>query len=645
MHVSARESNCYRVHSKVLLQGLNEAQREAVLHGEGPALVAAGPGSGKTTVITRRLLYLIQECKIPPQNILVITFTKEAAKSMQNRFVSLLQEFQLRQSAATGFVSFGTFHSYFYQIIRSVKKYSEYQLITQQEKYRILKPILQATEEEVTEGTMNRVLAQISYFKNTGRFRGEGHVSESNQDEETQIKEIVRHYEAAMTNYKRMDFDDMLYLCKRVLSEDKALLEYWQRRFSYLLIDEYQDINPIQYELIQLLIRPPYNLFVVGDDDQAIYGFRGSDSQIFQNFLQNFQTATKISLATNYRCGGAIVKASRRLIEHNQVRVVKELASTEENVSKGQIRLVGAINNRESYEKVASALVGKEPEMLFQEAVLFRTNAAMQMLAVELTRERIPFVMRERCESIYDHFLVKDIMDYFLAAKGCRERSLFLRLLGKQRVYLAREALCSEQVDLTQVKEIYRSGFYESRQAVETIEALERHLKRLAGMRLRLGISYILHAMDYEGYLRRKAGGTKELLEEWKELLDWLQEDAGKFPTLELWQEHQALYGKVLLQEREAAQREKKGVHLLTLHASKGLEFQRVYIMNLNEGTVPKYRRGEVLTQEKIEEERRLFYVGMTRAKVDLELHYLEGTKENPRVRSRFLEEIRERIG
>ncbi len=633
--------------NKALLQGLNEAQQMAVLHGEGPALVAAGPGSGKTTVITRRLLYLIQERRISPQNILVITFTREAAKSMQSRFQSRLQKFNMCQSASTGFVSFGTFHSFFYQIIRSIKKYSEYRLITQQEKIRIIKPILKEVyQENVTEAVINRVLTQISFFKNTGRICGAKGTSSmpedsmSGQEEAWQLQKLFEGYEAAKTSCKRLDFDDMLYLCRKALLENRELLKYWQNRFSYILIDEFQDINPIQYEIIRLLTLPPYNLFAVGDDDQAIYGFRGSDSMIFQSFRQDFESVRQIYLTINYRCGEAVVKASRKLIERNKVRVAKELVSSEENASKGQISLIGAVNTKESYSKVAEGIMEKTPEELYQEAVLFRTNSAMQMFATELTRRHIPFIMGEKCESIYDHFLVKDIMDYFQAAKGCLDRSLFLRLFQKQRVYLAREALRTEQVDLAQVKAFYSSGFYESRQAVAAIEALERHLLRLANMCPKLGISYILHAMDYKGYLHRKAGGTKEVLEEWRELLEWLQEDAAEFSCMERWQEHQKIYGKKLAKEREMNQKEKKGIHLLTLHASKGLEFEKVYIMNLNEGTIPKYRRGEVLTQERIEEERRLCYVGMTRAKETLELHYLTGTKENPRLRSRFLEEV-----
>lgn len=640
--------------NNLLLEDLNEAQRKAVLHGEGPAFVAAGPGSGKTFTITRRLLYLIQERKIPPQKILVITFTKEAAKSMQDRFLKQLQRFGTSRTASSGFVSFGTFHSYFYQIIKSIKKYSEYQLITQQEKRRIAKPILKEfCKEEVTESAINEFLTQVSFYKNTGRLKiapvqqQEGKRTEPqsvccpfSEEENNSFQKMFEKYEAEKHRYKRLDFDDMLYLCKKALCQDKKLLQYWQHRFSYVLIDEFQDINPIQYEIIRMLCIPPYELFVVGDDDQAIYGFRGSDSKIFLQFLQDYKDAVTISLAVNYRCGGTIVKASRKLIEHNTVRVMKELRACMENASKGQIRAIGAIHTKESYGKVIEKLKGRPPYELEKEAVLFRTNAAMRLFAAELTRNQIPFVLREKCESVYEHFLMKDMEDFFQAAEGQKDRVLFLRLFQKQRVCLGREALHSEQVDLQQVKDFYGSGFYESKQAVAAVEALERHLKQLAAMRPKLGIAYILHAMDYEGYLRRKAGGIKNILDEWKELLDWLMEDAGEFADWKSWKEYQDICEKDSLEEKGIAFRKKQGIHLLTMHASKGLEYDKVYLMNLNEGVVPKYGKGEELTREHLEEERRLFYVGMTRAKEEVELHYLTGTKENPRQVSRFVKEL-----
>ncbi len=628
---------------------MNEAQKAAVLHGEGPAFVAAGPGSGKTTVIVRRLLYLIQERQVPPQQILVITFTKEAALTMQKRFYEEAQAFGMSRMQSKGFVSFGTFHSFFYHIIKSIKKYSEYQLITQQEQYRIGKAVLQKfSQEEVTETDMNHFLTKLSFYKNTGELSTEYSVTKSpkketitNTDEENvRFLQFMEQYETAKTQYKKMDFDDMLYLCKKEMESDSGLRKTWQKRFSYILIDEYQDINPIQREIIQLLVVAPYNLFVVGDDDQAIYGFRGSEADVFQKFIKDYPNAAQRKLVENYRCGETIVKASRSLIEHNDNRVAKELVSTDKNSAKGQIRALGAISTKACYEKLALCLKEKPIEELQEEAVLFRTNSAMQMFATVLSGQHIPFVLREKMRCIYDHFLMRDLEDYFLAASGCRERVVFLRLFQRLHVPLGREGLREQQVDLAQVKAFYGSGFYENRQAVLAIESLERHLERLAGMRPGLGIHYILHAMDYQGYLLRKAANSKELTQEWNQMLEWFREDASGFPDFTSWKLHQELYAKELAKEQETSPKEKVGIRLLTMHAAKGLEFRKVYIMNLNEGTIPQIRRGEVITQRRLEEERRLFYVGLTRAKEAVELHYLTGTKENPRLPSRFLEEL-----
>ncbi len=637
--------------NSTLLQGLNEAQKVAVLQGEGPAFVAAGPGSGKTTVIVRRLLYLIEERQISPQQILVITFTKEAALTMQKRFQEQSKAFGMGRTQSKGFVSFGTFHSFFYQIIKSIHKYSEYQLITQQEKYRIVKGVLQKdTKEEVTENDMKQFLTQVSFYKNTGEFSLEDSANNSFEkasarsveEEQKHFLSLMEQYENEKINYRKIDFDDMLYLCKKELESDSKLRNTWQKRFSYILIDEYQDINPIQREVIQLLVAAPYNLFVVGDDDQAIYGFRGSETDVFQKFIKDYPNAAQITLAENYRCNENIVKASRCLIEHNKQRVMKELASVNKSTSKGQIRAYGAVSSKECYERLALRMKEIPVHRLDEEAVLFRSNSAMQMFATILSRYHIPFVLREKMRCIYDHFLMKDLEDYFLAASGCRERAVFLRLFQRMRVPLGREALREQQVDLSQVKEFYCSGFYENRQAVLAIESLERHLKRLADMRPGLGIRYILHAMDYQGYLLRNAQNAGELPQEWEQLLDWLREDAESYLDYFSWKLQQELYAKDIAREQEILLKEKEGIRLLTLHAAKGLEFQKVYIMNMNEGTLPQISRGEVVTQRRLEEERRLFYVGLTRAKEFVELHYLTGTKESPRIPSRFLEELGE---
>lgn len=632
-----------------ILQGLNDAQREAVLHGEGPALVAAGPGSGKTFTITRRLLYLIQERNIPPEKILVITFTKEAAKTMQERFVEELRHHKVTQYSSSGFVSFGTFHSFFYQIIKQIPQYKEYQLITRAEKLKIAKEVLlKDCAEEVKDMELLHFLTSVSYYKNTGQFKDTSayHTSKTPLKQKEQFERQFNMYETLKHKYKRVDFDDMLFLCKNKLKESQKLLEHWQKQFTYILVDEAQDINPIQYELLKLLTIPPYNLYLVGDDDQAIYGFRGSKSDIFQEFLNDFPATKQIVLVQNYRCSQEIVEASKRLIERNKTRLVKELVSVKGNGLKGKIHAFGSITTKASYHQVIEQVLECAPEKRKEQAVLFRTNFSMQTFAACLAARNIPFVMREKIQNIYEHFVVKDILDYFNAASGQKERSLYLRIFQKLSIPLGREALVNEKVDLNQVKEIYSNGFYENSKIYEEILSLERNLNRLKNMRPALGIKFILHAMGYQNYLFHKASQKNEFPEDWQQVLVWLMEDAEDYIDFKNWNIHiQECKTKI---EKESfiagttlKESSKEGIHLLTLHAAKGLEFQKVYIMGLNEGNIPQLRRGEAVTEERIEEERRLFYVGMTRAKEELALFYVTGTKERPTLASRFLEEIK----
>lgn len=636
------------MHSNLLLQGLNEAQRRAVLHGEGPALIAAGPGSGKTYTIVKRLLYLIREKNVPPQKILVITFTKEAAKSMQERFYEQFRQEECGQIFSAGSVVFRTFHSFFYHIIKSINQYSEYQLITQQEKLKIAKEVLNNTSgDDFTDADLLAFLRQVSFYKNTGHIQTDdnsamGYCMKKQEKEawDHAFMEQLADFDRLKKKYRRLDFDDMLWLCREALKENPLLCSYWQKQFSYILIDEFQDINPIQYEIIKMLSAYPYNLFTVGDDDQAIYGFRGSDAGIFQKFLKDYPDAVQITLNINYRCSTNIVKASKMVIEENKIRLYKELASYEKDASKGKIALVEAKDTRESYERIITALKQEALENLEKEAVLFRTNMSLQMFAGILTKNHISFVLKEKGESIYEHFIVKDILDYFQAAEGCRDRSLFLRIFYKYRLSPGREALYDPVIDLKKISDFYRQGFYENRQIAEWTEGFERHLQRLSQMRPALGIRYILHACDYQGYLMQKKGTDPDCYNDRMQILQWLIEDAEDYKDSRSWREHLKKCKADLDKGREKQKEGKKGIHLLTIHASKGLEFDKVYMVNLNEGILPKYRKGEQLSEERTEEERRLFYVGMTRAKEALELHYLVGTKENPRLPSRFLSKL-----
>ena len=409
------------MHKIPFLEGLNEAQCEAVMHGKGPALVVAGPGSGKTTVIIRRLLYLVYERKVPAEKILVITYTKEAALSMQEKFYEQQKQFISNTSQNQGYISFGTFHSYFYQIIKSIKEYSEYQLITPQEKQKLATRILREKYEEISDFTVKRFLEQVSFYKNTGQ-----------QKDEEDISELIQRYQTELRHYKRMDFDDMLFLCKKEFLKDEKLLHKCKERYEYVLIDEYQDINPIQYELIHLLTHEKQNLFVVGDDDQAIYGFRGSDGECFQKFLSDYKEIKTIYLNINYRCVSNIVKASKVLISKNQKRIKKDIVSGVNTNADGRIDLVESVNTQEMYKKLADEFSDMVPLSLKEEAVLFRTNAVLQSFANYLAGKRIPFIIREKIQSYYEHFIASDIMDYYMAANGCRDRALYLRVFQKE---------------------------------------------------------------------------------------------------------------------------------------------------------------------------------------------------------------------
>lgn len=276
----AHDSKARKMRNAEIYSRLSGEQRRAVMHGEGPMLVTAGPGSGKTHVLTSRILYLIQEKQIPPDQILVITFTREAARTMQSRYFQLSEKFP----APAGQVSFGTFHSFFYQILRSSERYTHYHIIGEPDKQKILYPLLKEIKgrqdgapdkyfDPVSQEEVSHILSVISYGKNTGRGT---EVRERLPEQWRECyEEILQGYERQKEQQRQMDLDDLLALTARELRRDQGLLRYWQRRYPYVLVDEFQDCNPVQYEIVKMLYPPGANIFAVGDDDQAVYGFRG----------------------------------------------------------------------------------------------------------------------------------------------------------------------------------------------------------------------------------------------------------------------------------------------------------------------------------------------------------------------------------
>lgn len=663
------------------LQSLNEAQRKAVTHGEGPLLVLAGPGSGKTFTITQRIFYLLQKLHVPPEQILVVTFTKDAALSMQRRF----QE----QSNQVYPVNFGTFHSIFYHILRESRTLQAWQIAAEEQKKAIITPLLarmlpmeerpgqkygqKQYGQKISVEEAALFLAAFSFYKNTGdkdaaRGKLPGEWKESFSD-------VFQAYEQERKRRRLIDFDDMVYQCRELLTRDAQMRRYWQGRFSHILMDEFQDINPMQYEVVKLLAGRKCSLFAVGDDDQSIYGFRGSRPACLRQFAEEFQ-ARQACLTVNYRSDGAIVEASLRVISENKERFVKKLTAVSGQVDKGAeaFKISRFEEKEEQYAYLAEQLkshmqiqdhVQPQSQMQFQSrrqlqnhvqsqshmqqpaslAVLFRTNSFMQAFGARLSRQGIPYSMKEKVTSIYRHFIVEDIMAYLRLSEGKADRELMLRILNKPLRYLNREALGWKRRTSNPkmqslgsifqgMKDYYRmqDGIPCQAERIWALEQLERNFQYLEKLPLYLRVQYILKGMGYEKHLREMARCREEKWQEWQEVLEWLCEESKNYGNAAAWEEAQREYEKTL---REAGEeRGGQRIQLMTVHASKGLEFDYVWIPDCNENVFPHGRMPE---EPVCEEERRIFYVAMTRAKKSLELLYLTGTKERPRLPSRFL--------
>lgn len=632
------------------LNDMNESQRKAVTYGEGPLLLLAGPGSGKTFTITRRILYLLER-GVPPEQILVITFTREAAESMQSRF----------QRMSSGFspVNFGTFHSIFYHILQKSKTIKSTELLSNSEKKDLIIPIMKKCGEisgsnlswESLREDASSLLVAVSYYKNTLCLqKAAGKVPTQWRE---YFPQILAEYDRAVFVCGRLDFDDMLCRCRQLLLQDASFRKEWQGRFLHILIDEFQDTNPVQYETIKLLAGEGCSIFAVGDDDQSIYGFRGSEPECLKRFQREYG-ADKLLLDINYRSHPEIVRASLAVISENRDRYEKSLrpASEREELSKWErVQLLSFDGKEEQYDYLIKRLEDfakkNNGDSKAECAVLFRTNSRMQGLAVRLRSKGIPYIMGERMQSIYEHFIAKDITAYLRLASGEWSRELLLRVVNRPSRYVSREAVGSGARTVEELIAYYKKTEFPERRQVEVLKHLkgfERQLNALSRLSPGLGVAYVQKASGYERYLLDLAGGNQERLAQWRETLEWLREDAGRFSNVKDWCAAQEAHTKSL--ERQVRGSGQKGgpeggqkavIRLMTVHGAKGLEFDTVILPNCNEGIYP---HGRLQGEAEVEEERRVFYVAMTRAKENLELLYLTGEEERSRPPSRFLKPL-----
>ncbi|HEY9573915.1 MAG TPA: ATP-dependent helicase [Lachnospiraceae bacterium] len=603
----------------------NAEQKEAICHRQGPMMVLAGPGSGKTYVLTRRVKYLIEKENVSPSSILVVTFTKAAAGQMRERFLSMVKEKSTR-------VSFGTFHSVFFTILKAAYGFNGQNILTEEEKRKILKGYIYGHGLEIEdEGDfLEQVIKEISKVKNSKIDLEHFYATSCSA---SVFRVIYEGYQRECKKLKKLDFDDMLLYCYDLLLQRKDILKLWQDKFAYIMIDEFQDINQIQYEIVKMLAGDRENLFIVGDDDQAIYHFRGSKPEIMLHFPKDFPKTKVVSLTTNYRCSGNIVEASKKLIKNNKHRYKKDLKAHKEMGTNIAYQTFEDEREESLYFLKEIQDYIKAGGILEEIACLFRTNHGARNLVERLVEYNIPFQMKDRLPNLYEHWIAKDFMVYLEMAQGSRKRSDFLRVMNRPNRYIARDLIRENPMSFDS---LYRD-FEDKRWMVERIEEWESDLRWIKTLPPYAAINYIRKAIGYNDFLEEYAGFRQIKVEELYSLADELQESAKGFASLEKWKEHIANYTKSLQEQFLEKQKNPQGIVISTLHSIKGLEYNRVYLYDVNEKIIPYHK---AVLESDLEEERRLFYVGMTRAREKLYIWNTKKRFDKKQEPSLFLEEL-----
>lgn len=604
---------------------LSPSQKEAVSHFRGPCEVIAGPGSGKTAVLTQRILYLIRERHVDPFTILVLTFSKAAALEMQARFLKSCD-------GAPGDVTFGTFHSVFYHILQQSSP-RPIRVLDGATKRRFLETILiSAFPDPSDRPQASELEAELSRYENSGGTL-KTYCPSGVFPHPDIFPALAGRYQAFLSENGYLDFDSMLTRCLSLFKSRPDVLAMWQRRFHFLLVDEFQDINPVQYETVRLLSGPRRNLFVVSDDDQSIYRFRGADPSVMQQFTRDFTGARQIFLSENYRCSGAITECARRVISENRIRIPKNIKAVSKAGSPVGIRSFSSV--RAENLALCRLFEKMSPGQRSECAVIYRTNLQSLDLCRRLDASGILHTASV-CSSAgtVEQEVLEDVSAYFRAAydfpdRGAARRDLY-RIMNRPQRLFPRDICRKERVRPQDLLE----AAAEHGGIRDSLITFVRDMRFLSSVLPGYAMRYLMFAM---GYARGAVAGREREEAEIRAFTERLLRESAKtkdkrqlFEMLE--RERSCIQSRAGCAESSKSE---GALHILTMHACKGLEFQKVFLPDLNEGVIPS-RRAD--TQQALEEERRLLYVAMTRAKKELTLMYVGGTAENPRRPSRFLQ-------
>ena len=584
-------------------------------------MVLAGPGSGKTTVITYRALQLVREGGIPPRQILVITFSKAAATEMEHRFKALSDGEDC---------TFGTFHGIFFRVLRQRYGYGLEQVLQEGERREIVKKLLSQSGVEADEDMLIAIRNEMSLVKNELHDLRYYNSSTIGADE---FRQLFSQYEEVKTSLNKIDFDDMLTLCYHLWQQEPECLAFWQQKFPYIMIDEFQDINHVQYECMRMLSTAPHHLCIVGDDDQSIYRFRGARPEFLLRFPKDYPQVKQVVLETNYRSTDTIIAFSNNIIIQNQVRYDKFIVGTQKKGPKPKIIKCRDQNHEATF--VASQ-VRKHPN--FDEiAVIYRTNMQARAFVDAFMQANIPYIVKDEISVIYEHWIAQDIFAYLRLSRGLGDSKDMERVINKPFRFISKAFLQKAKQEKRDIFQWYTQSDMLNTAQQQRIEELILHLRAIGkkstaeAIRLiRKKAGYDDHLRDYCEYRKISPAGLYEIAAE-------LQEAAGAFSEPEDFITH----GEEAIQNKDVEESENGRVTLTTMHSAKGLEFDTVYIAGAVEGLIPHERSK---TAAELEEERRLFYVGATRAKQYLYISVIKNRHEKPVEPSRFIKKLQRSV-
>ena len=602
-------------------------QKKAIEHGAGPLMVLAGPGSGKTFVITHRIKYLIEGSGISPAHILVVTFSRAAAKEMKDRFEKL---------QGKSYVTFGTFHSVFFSILKTAYGFSAEQIASDELRYTLIKELIKKNEivNEDINTLSGNLLNEIALIKqdniNIKNYYSNSIASDT-------FKKLYKEYEAELETRNKLDFEDMLSLTYELLSERKDILTAVQNRYQYILVDEFQDINFLQYNIIKLMAGKKQNITVVGDDDQSIYRFRGARPEIMLGFERDFRNVSKVFLDINFRSTTQIVDASTKLISFNSKRFPKTFKA-----NNGSGAPVSVIEFKNPFAEVNSIIKDikeyiKAEQDINNIAVLYRTNLSPRLLIERMMKNNIPFTIRDSIPNLFEHWVSKDIISYIKLAINSGNKNDLLRISNKPNRYISRDSLSSSKANIETLFDYYDDKSYMIKRIIE----LREHLRTIKNLKPATALRYIRNVVGYDEYIEEYCDMNGIESDDCYTVLGDLENSASEFNTFSDWFVHMEEYKEELIEARKKSNEDDIGVRLMTFHSSKGLEFDIVYIIDVNEGSVP-YKKAK--GADEIEEERRMFYVAMTRARHKLFICYCKENFGKSIGKSDFIVELSSKV-